>query len=287
MQTNKSDIIIDNAPESQQKAPGTQEGQVQVVASGSPVVNVPVLAPVQSEFLAMMERLIVNKDVDLDRLKQMREMYNDEQDRQAEKAFYADFVLMKPKLPRVIKLHNNTQTKSMYAKLEDINDSIEPILGQFGFGTSMDVIEQNKDGVKVRVDLIHTAGHIKSTTVYIPIDDAGIAGTKNKTMPHAFSSSIMYARRVGECALLNISTGDDIDGNQLESATDFIAIEKIAELESEIKKWGGSVAKVCAYMKVEELKMIKLKDLQKVMILIGDIKKQREEINKKKEQTNA
>lgn len=245
--------------------------------------NLPATAPVlQNEFISMMERLASNKDVDLEKLKQLREMYNDEQDREALRLFNIDFARMKPELPRVIKQHNNTQTSSKYAKLEDINDTIEPILGRYGFGTSMTIIKQDETGVHIIVELIHTGGHIKSTPVYMPIDDKGMQGTKNKTLPHAVSSSIMYARRVGECALLNISTGDDRDGNQ---ATDSIP-EAVAEIIKEkIKEFEEDYTeKFLKYMKVESVDVILAKDTQKAFNALAAKKKKFDEDKAKKEE---
>lgn len=244
------------------------------VVDNEPKQLVTVAAPVPSEFVLMMERLATNKDVDIVKLNALRDIYNAEQDRAAEKAFYADFVRMKPKLPRVIKLHKNTQTNSKYAKLEDITDTIEPILGEFGFGTSMEVVEQNEIGVKVRVDLVHTAGFIKSTSVFMPWDDKGMAGAKNKTMPHAYSSSIMYARRVGECALLNISTGDDKDGNNPDNKpiaeVVYIDEAKVKEIKDALPMLFTDTKKFMDYMGVDDVAKITVTDLPKAMKMIND-----------------
>src|SRR4051794_37472566 len=105
------------------------------------------------------------------------------------------------------------------AKLEDINQKIDPILAEFGFATSHKVVAQTEKQVAVSVELWHRAGHGESTTLSMPIDDCSSGGKVNKTQPHAISSTITYLRRVGECALLNISTGDDTDGNVVKDKT--------------------------------------------------------------------
>jgi hypothetical protein len=136
-------------------------------------------------------------------------------DRNARNAYFADFVRMKPHLKKIENKHNNSQTNSRYAKLEDINKEIDPVLEQYGFATSTKIVKQTESGVTVRAELLHREGHREDTEIEMPLDKTGIAGKVKKTDPHALTSSVKYARRVAICALLNISTGDgaDRDGN--------------------------------------------------------------------------
>jgi len=165
------------------------------------------------EFIGMMERLASNKDVDVAKIEKMIDLHERMLNRNAKSEFAVDFVRMKPHLPRVVTTHTNTQTKSKYAKLEDINKTVDPILSEYGFATGTKVVLQNLEGVTVKAELWHKGGHIEETTVYMPIDDRGLAGTVNKTNAHATKSSITYAKNTAICTLLNISTGDDTDGN--------------------------------------------------------------------------
>lgn len=167
----------------------------------------------RNEMLAMMERLATTPNMNVDVLKQMMDLQERILDRNAKSEYAADFAAMRPLLPRVFKASHNIQTKSNYAKLDDINTAIDPILAKYGFATSAKIVAQTEKDVTVKAELLHRSGHIESSTITIPLDDRGIAGTKNKTEPHAISSSVTYAKRIAICALLNISTGDDKDGN--------------------------------------------------------------------------
>lgn len=159
----------------------------------SKVANDPSFDPVKLEKLMDLQERVLNREAHL--------------------AYTSDFVRMKPELPIVLKTKNNGQTKSDYATLDNINKEIDPILAKHGFGTQTRIISQDDAGVRVEAILMHRGGHSERTEIFMPIDNKGIAGTVNKTMPHAVSSSITYAKRVAICALLNISTGDDKDGN--------------------------------------------------------------------------
>ena len=121
----------------------------------------------------------------------------------------------------------------MYAPLEEINMAVGPILAEYGFGISSKVIHQDETSVRVRAELWHRGGHIETNELTMPLDDCGIAGKVNKTKPHALSSSIMYARRNAEAALLNISTGDDKDGNTVIEAS--ITNEQAVDLDIRLR----------------------------------------------------
>ena len=88
---------------------------------------------------------------------------------------------MKPKLPMVIKTHENNQTNSNYAKLEDINQQIDPTLAEFGFGTSSKVTAQTDKDVTMLLEVRHRGGHTETMSLTMPIDDAGAKGNVNKT----------------------------------------------------------------------------------------------------------
>lgn len=179
----------------------------------------------QDAMLSMIERLASNPDVDINKMQALVDMRNQEIARvdnqhQAELAriakqeFNIDYVEMSGELPLVVKTKNNTHTKSKYAALDDINRAIQPVLSKYGFSITSNVLEQAKELITVEVTLVHKGGHEKSIKLAFPLDNKGSGGTVNKTEIHATASTIMYARRIGECTLLNISTGDDTDGNQ-------------------------------------------------------------------------
>lgn len=220
-------------------------------------INVPAVREPQS----MEQQLIaLAKDpgVDVQKLQMLIDMNKQLKADQNKEEFAAAFVVMKPHLPKILKKHDNTQTKSKYAKLEDINVEIDPILHEYGFGTATKILESSKDGVRVRAELWHKNGHVESTEIFMPIDDKGPNGTVNKTGPHAISSSTQYAKRVSICALLNISTGDDTDGNRKTIGAE-LPEEKYFRLMEWVEAAGGeaeAVPPLLKYLKIEGLNQI-------------------------------
>lgn len=220
-------------------------------------------------FFSVVAQLAANKDVDIEKIKALMDMQEHILNRNAKQAYAADFVRMKPNLPKVLRTKENTQTKSKYSPLEEINTVVDPILEQYGFATSTKILSQTADSVTVRAELWHTSGHMESTDIVIPLDNKGSQGTINKTGPHATASSVMYGRRVAICAILNISTGNDVDGN---TDTGFIDTDKAVEIDLLIPKCCKDVKvfkpKFLAYMGVDDIRKIRTSDYKKAMNML-------------------
>lgn len=217
-----------------------------------------------SESTNLMQQMIAAaRDIDVDKLKQLRELQREIVADQRRAEYATDFSRMKPHLPKVIRTKDNQQTKSKYAPLEDINKIVDPILQEYGFATSHKVIAQDEASVTVQSELWHRAGHVESNVIKMPLDKTGIAGTTNKTGPHALSSSITYAKRVGKCALLDISTGDDTDGN---TPNDFLTEELVKELEGKLAVFPKeAMDSFLKYMRVDAITDIRATDYGKAV----------------------
>jgi hypothetical protein len=118
----------------------------------------------------------------------------------------------------------------------------------------MKVLAQDENSVTVRIQVRHNQGHTEETDVIMPLDTKGPGGTVNKTGPHALMSSIEYAKRGGLCLLLNISTGDDKDGNDPKNE-DVITVEQAADLDKRLRALGGETAikKFLTWQKIEKI----------------------------------
>lgn len=178
--------------------------------------NLPAVSNETNALLSMIERVCLDKDADINKLEKMLDMQERILNRNAEQAFAADFAAMQSDLPRIarngkieIKDKNTGRiTQSTpFAKLEDINDAIRPVLQAYGFGVSFS-IAQSAALITVTAKLLHRLGHSESTSISLPIDNTG-----SKNAVQGNGSTVSYGKRYAMCALLNISTGDDTDGN--------------------------------------------------------------------------
>ncbi len=216
--------------------------------------------PPPTGMLALIQRVALDPLADVEKLERLYAMHRADLASHAREAFAADFVRMKPHLPLVIKTHANDQTSSRYAKLEDINQQIDPIIERFGFATMTKVVAQSDSLITIRCGLWHQQGHEETTELSMPLDDSGIAGKVNKTKPHAIASTVTYLKRVGLCALLNISTGDDKDGNVPDTK---LSEEQVEDIRAMLLQIRDGEPRFLKFMKVEAIEDISARQYRK------------------------
>lgn len=185
----------------------------EIVVQGN---NLPAPSSDTQAVLMMIERVACNPEVDMDKFERIIDMQERILKRNGEQAFAADFAAMQSELPRIARnglieikdknTHKITQS-TPFAKLEDINDGVRPILQRYGFGVSFS-IDQPPSGITVTAKLLHRLGHSEKTSIMLPIDNSG-----SKNVVQGNVSTVSYGKRITLCAILNISTGDDIDGH--------------------------------------------------------------------------
>lgn len=160
-----------------------------------------------SAIIQVIERAAMNPEVDIDKMERLLQMQERVMERQASMDFSAAMAAMQTEMPSIAergKAHNNTR----YATLEDIVDTVRPVMQKHGFAVSfrVQVLER---GIEITGVLMHKSGHREETSMLLPADTSG-----NKNAVQAFGSSTSYGKRYVLCALLNITTrGEDDDGN--------------------------------------------------------------------------
>jgi hypothetical protein len=156
--------------------------------------------------IQVIERAALNPDVDIDKMERLLQMQERVMDRQAMMAYSAAMAAMQTELPSI---EERGQTNNgFYATLEDIVDTVRPILQKYGFAVSFRIQTQER-GIEVTGVLMHKDGHREETSMLLPADMSG-----NKNAVQAFGSSTSYGKRYVLSALLNITTrGQDDNGN--------------------------------------------------------------------------
>ncbi|SNY97909.1 ERF family protein [Halomonas sp. hl-4] len=156
--------------------------------------------------IQVIERAALNPDVDIDKMERLLQMQERVMDRQAMMAYSAAMAAMQTELPSI---EERGQTNNgFYATLEDIVDTVRPIMQKHGFAVSFRIQTQER-GIQITGVLMHKDGHREETSMLLPADISG-----NKNAVQAFGSSTSYGKRYVLCALLNITTrGQDDNGN--------------------------------------------------------------------------
>lgn len=147
--------------------------------------------------------------------------------RDARMAFTRDFVAMQIELPIINArgeiTNRSNEVQSRYAKWEDFNTVIKPILARFNFVLSFRT-ESEGEKLKTTAVLMHAQGHSEDSSITLAADTSG-----SKNGVQALGSSGSYGKRYTAFPLLNITVhGEDDDGQA--GGTKRISAEQIAEI---------------------------------------------------------
>jgi len=182
--------------------------------------------------LSVYQQVVLNKDLDLDRLERVDAMYQRMVAREAHKAFIAAFSAMQFPVIERKGLIQHDKRKTPYALWEDVNEAIKPVLMRHGF--KLNFLVGNKDGsVAVTAVLEHVDGHTETTTMVLPYDNTGA-----KNAVQSIGSSTSYGKRYTAGALLNLTSRDEDDDGKSGGVKSDPPIdeEQIKQVEAEITK---------------------------------------------------
>lgn len=212
----------------------------------------PLPANESAAMLQIISTAAMNPEVDIDKMERMMIMHEKLLNRDAQMAYNAAMSKLQSELPTINEkgqIEVNKVVRSKYAKFEDINEAIRPLLKKHGFSVSFksNFTDQMLDITGI---ISHKQGHSEDTTMRLPFDTSG-----SKNDVQAIGSSVSYGKRYCVCMLLNIATGgEDNDGNQPEQQT--ITSDQAGKLIGAAKSVGKDVSYICkkaGVNKVEEL----------------------------------
>lgn len=205
----------------------------------------------ESALLSVIERMASNPDADIDKFERLMRMHERNIERQAQVAYARDLSQMQDELPAIKERGQviaHGQVRYSFAKWEDINEVIKPILKRYGFALSFRI--DCGEGVKVTGVLSHQGGHSEETTITLPADASG-----NKNAVQAVASSVSYGKRYTSGALLNLTShGEDDDAyaavQELDLTDWFSAVAECASVPDLKKRKAEMVAEFGAPQKI-------------------------------------
>lgn len=211
--------------------------------------------------LDIINRAAFDPGVDGDKIERLLRMAREFKQDDAKTAYARAMIAMKPELPVIdrkgrITIHEKGKEKiaaneiqsTPYARWEDIDAAITPILAKHGFVLTFRTGAGAEGRITVTGILMHEMGHTEESTMPLPLDTSG-----SKNNVQAAGSSTSYGKRYTATALLNIRTkGEDDDGvkgDQPGLVSDEQA-ERILELLTRDK---ADVPMFCKAMKIESI----------------------------------
>ena len=237
-----------------------------------------IIRATDAPMIAMIERIVMDPTIPIDRLERMLAMKERMEDRaredeslRARKAYFAAKAACQAELPIVIKRKKNTHTNSTYADLAAIEEQAMPVIHKYGFGVGFQPAGYNEKGeLQIKWQITHSEGHSESDIAGIPVDAAGSQGKVNKTGTQAFGSTATYGRRYLLCMLFNISTGDDRDGNAVrESDNETISPEQVKVIRSLIEETNSDIEQFCRLGKIDAVPDMLASDFEDAVRLLN------------------
>lgn len=222
----------------------------------------------QAAFIAVIERIASNPDVDVEKMKAILDMQERVMNKKAEISFNQAMSRLSGKLPRITrhgkiahagKSGEPDKIISRYARYEDIDRAIRPLLAEEGFSLSFDSEFREGGGAVVTGKLSHQDGHFETAAMALPLD---VTGAKNNVQ--AMGSTLKYGQRYTACMLLNIVTeNEDDDGSGIGQAP--IDMASVCHLNALIEETKSNRAAFLKMMGVEEVDKILSKDYAKAV----------------------
>ena len=210
---------------------------------------------------------------DVEKLRALIAMQREVMAEQARIAFDAAMADAQAEMVPVLRSATNAHTKSRYARLEDIDNAIRPLITRHGFSLTFDNPDQTVDGSVVTCAVAHRDGHVRSYKIAGARDDKGAQGNANKTPIQAIGSTISYLRRYLTCMIFNVAlTNDDTDGNEISPIT----ARQARDLEVLLTETGADRAKFLAFLRVDDLADLSSRDYPKARAALEQKKRQME-----------
>lgn len=173
--------------------------------------------------------------------------------------FFAAMGRLTDKLPPIVK--RGQSHHGAYARLEDIDREIRPLLAGEGFSLSFDSVPA-EGKVRVSCTLRHAAGHSETKTIDLPLDTSG-----SKNGAQSVISTVSYGRRALTKMFFNlVEAGEDTDGNDPGTISD----DEEKTLISMLEESKANRAKFLEYMKVEKVSDIPSRDYRKAVTMLEE-----------------
>lgn len=194
------------------------------VKTGKALALVPPKLPAPSHdsrnVMAMIGAASKDKKTDVAKMERLVDLYERIKESEAKAAFSIALVHLKPKLPvidkkgRILvrektdsgKRDGEVTQNTPFAKWEDIDEAITPVLYEAGFVLTHRTSDMPDGRIRVTAVLMHVQGHREETSLVLPFDTSG-----SKNNVQAIGSSTKYGFRYTAVAILNIRTRDQAD----------------------------------------------------------------------------
>lgn len=160
--------------------------------------------------LSLLE-LAIEKNLDLDKLKQFMDLRDRYQAEKAKTAFVAAMNAFKRNPPNIVR--DRPSEHGRYAGLDTICKAVMGALSEQGISHRWEYDQKGPDWIDVTCILTHESGHSERTKMGGPPDAAGPKGNATKNPIQALASTRTYLERYTLLGAVGLESAYDDDGN--------------------------------------------------------------------------
>lgn len=205
--------------------------------------------------MSMMEvitRAAADPAVDADKMERMLAMAERIQERQAKVIYAEAMARIQAEMPRITKsgviTDKHGAVRSTYAKYEDIDATIRPLLAREGFSINYDT-EFANGLLIITIEVCHAGGHSEKRRTFMPKNEApGASSAQN------MGGTISYGKRYAVCQFFNIITVDSDHDGVDESVP--ISPEQVMEIEDLLQDSGANRTRFLQWLEIEKVEDI-------------------------------
>jgi hypothetical protein len=238
----------------------------------------PAPLPVVSEtavVLAMIERVMTDPNVSMERANQAFDFYQKVQADQARKAFDAAMADAKAEIPPITKNRRvgfdskkagASRTDYKHEDMAEIARTVDPILSKHGLSYRFRTTSNPNEPIHVTCIVSHRLGYSDENSLTAGRDDSG-----NKNSIQAIGSTITYLQRYTLKAALGLSASNDDDGKSADNtpADDALITEAQASIILDlVAATNTKLGQLLAWAKVEDIANIRAEKFDEVVRML-------------------
>lgn len=213
----------------------------------------------------------INGNADLEKLEKLMQIQERWEANEAKKAYVVAMAAFKASPPRIEKTKqvsfatSKGKTEYKHALLADAAEIINKALSTHGLSATWKTGQHDKQ-ITVTCSITHVLGHSESTSLTAGADDSG-----GKNAIQAIGSTVSYLERYTLFSLTGLASHDmDDDGMKTEKISDGMATVLHAMItDNNMNEDGTYLPRLLAYLKIESLSDLLVKDFQKAETAIN------------------
>lgn len=250
----------------------------------------PVEGGQSTSLVQVIERAVLNPDIDVDKMERLLAMHERISAKQAEGEFNVAMGRAQGLMRPISADMTNSHTKSKYVSYVKMDLAIRKIYTQEGFSLSFDSGDGAPENhVRVLCYVGHSGGFTRTYKVDMPADGKGAKGNDVMTKTHAAGSAFTYGQRYLLKLIFNVAVGEDDDDGNAAGADTIDEKQKGALIDvlagihrdyiqiGEEAKAGAITGQFLRHMGVDYIEMIPARKFQEAMTVLatrkGKIKK--------------